>query len=134
MAARVEPTHALRRLWLSVGWLLVVLVIFLSLTPEPSRIIRAISSDKVGHLVAYGVLMLWFLQLYPVSRRPVIATLLIAMGFLTEILQGFTTARVTEYLDVAANIAGVVVGWMLGQTPLSKVLAVLDRKIMSLYG
>ncbi len=96
--------------------------------------IRGIASDKVGHVVAYGVLMLWFLQLYPVSRQPVIAILLITMGALIEVLQGYTTTRSTEYMDMAANTAGVMLAWMLGKTPLSKVLEVLDRKIMSLFG
>lgn len=134
MGAGTESRHKLRRLWLSVGWLLVALVTFFSLTPEPPTIIRVTASDKVAHLVAYGVLMLWFLQLYPVSRRPVIAILLAAMGILIEVLQGFTTGRSTEYMDIAANTGGVMLGWMLGKSPLSKVLEALDRKIMSLYG
>lgn len=134
MAAGVEPRYKLRGLWLSIGWLLVVLVTFLSLTPEPPTILSAAARDKVAHLLAYGALMLWFLQLYPVSRRPVIAILLVAMGVLIEVLQGFILTRSSEYADMIANTGGIMVGWMLGRTRLSEMLEILDRKIARLYG
>lgn len=134
MAAGVEPRYELRGLWLSIGWLLVALVAFLSLTPEPPTIISAAGRDKVAHLLAYGALMLWFLQLYPISRRPLIAILFVAMGVLIEVLQGFTPTRSTEYTDMVANTSGVMLGWMLGRTRLSEMLEILDRKMMHLYG
>lgn len=125
------PTHKLRKLWLSTGWLLVALVTYLSLVPDPPTI-DAAGSDKVAHVLAYGTLMLWFLQLYPIYRRPIIAVGLIAMGILLEFLQGFTAARSSEYMDMVANTGGVMLGWLLGKTRLSTALEALERQIMRL--
>ena len=123
------PTHKLRKLWLSIGWLLVALVSYLSLVTDPPTI-DATGSDKVAHVLAYGTLMLWFLQLYPISRRPIIAVGLIAMGILLEFLQGLTGVRSSEYMDMVANTGGVMLGWLLGETRLSAALEALERQIM----
>jgi len=125
------PTHKLRKLWLSIGWLLVALVTYLSLIPDPPTI-NATGSDKVAHALAYGTLMLWFLQLYPIYRRPIIAVGLITMGILLEFLQGFTAARSFEYMDMVANTGGVTLGWLLGKTRLSMALDAFERQIMRL--
>lgn len=125
------PTHKLRKLWLSIGWLLVVLVAYLSLVSDPPTI-DASGGDKVVHLLAYGTLMLWFLQLYPIYRRPIIAVGFIAMGILLEFLQAFTAARSFEYMDMVANTGGVMLGWLLGKTRLSTALEALERQAMRL--
>jgi len=77
--------------------------------------------------------MLWFLQLYPASRRPIIALSFIAMGTLLEDLQAFTSDRTPGYLDVAANIAGVMLGWLVGKTRLSKALEAVERTLIRLW-
>ena len=126
------PTHKLRKLWLTIGWLLVALISYLSLVPNLPTV-GVTGSDKVTHLLAYGTLMLWFLQLYPISRRPIIAAALIAMGILLEFLQEFTAARSSEYMDMVANTGGVMLGWLLGgKTRLSAALETLERQIMRL--
>lgn len=48
-----------RALWLGMGWAFVVLVIYLSLNPDPIDAGR-VEGVKVGHFIAYGWLMLWF--------------------------------------------------------------------------
>jgi VanZ family protein len=136
---QASPTHKLRELWLSIGWLLVGLIIYLSLVAGRLPI-DSIASDEVthrlvygvSHVLAYGILMLWFLQLYPVSRRPIIALSLIAMGTVLEVLQGFAPDRNPGYLDVVANIAGVMLGWLFGKTPLSRVLETIERSVIRL--
>lgn len=116
---------------MSIGWLLVAVVAYLSLVSDPP-IIDVGGSDKVAHLLAYGTLMLWFLQLYPIYRRPIIAVGLIAMGILLEFLQGFTAARSYEYMDMVANAGGVMLGWLSGKTRLSMALQALERQVMRL--
>ncbi len=131
MGAVAAPTHQLRKLWLSIGWLLIALVAYLSLISGPPTI-DITGSDKVVHLLTYGALMLWFLQLYPVSRRPFMALGFIAMGIVLEVLQGFTPDRDTDYLDVVANTVGVMLGWSLGKTRLSRTLEAVDKTLMRL--
>jgi VanZ family protein len=128
------PPPSRRKLWLTIGWLLVALVVYLSLTPGWLPL-DALSDDVsthrltygVSHALAYGALMLWFLQLYPVSRRPIIAVWLVGLGGVLEVLQAFTPDRDPDYLDFLANGAGVVLGWLLARTPLAHSLAILER-------
>ena len=100
----------------------------------------ALTDDEAGHRLAYGIshvlayatLMLWFLQLYPVSRRPMIAVCLIGLGVTLEGLQAFTPDRDPDYLDVLANGAGVALGWLSGRTPLANSLETLERLLARL--
>jgi VanZ family protein len=129
-----EPNHQLRKLWLLIGWLLVGLVVYLSLAPGPLPI-DALSNDditrrilyKTGHALAYGVLMLWFLQLYPVSQRIIIALGLISLGALLEGLQALSPGHTPSLLDALIDAMGVMLGWLLGETRLSRSLEILER-------
>ena len=122
-----------------MGWLLVVVVIYLSLTPGRLPL-DALTDDEImhrltygiGHVLAYGTLMLWFLQLYPVSQRPIIALCLVALGGLLEILQAFIPERDADYLDVLANGTGIVLGWVLGRTRLARTLGTLENALVRL--
>lgn len=118
----------LRKLWLFIGWFLVALVVLLSLMPNPPSIDFS-ASDKVGHMLAYATLMLWFLQLYPAHRRLYIAAALLSLGIVLELLQGLTAFRSLEYLDAMANTGGIILGWLLGKTPLASVLRNIGNRV-----
>lgn len=65
------------------------------------------------HLLAYGTLMLWFAQVRTDrAERWVTALLLLALGIGLELAQGLTDARSLSILDMAANTAGVALGWL----------------------
>ncbi len=86
---------------------------FLSLAPLTTSI-PVEQGDKLGHLLAYGGLMLWFSQLYgeqPMRRTLAIA--LVALGIGLEIAQSFTPYRTFEIADMIANASGVGIGWLL---------------------
>jgi VanZ family protein len=95
-------------LYVGVGWAMVAAIVWLSLTPAPLRV-DIESSDKLGHLAAYGVLMFWFAQLY--ARRMPWAAAFVAMGVVLEFLQGWLGYRSFEVLDMLANSGGVLLGW-----------------------
>jgi VanZ family protein len=103
------------RVWLTLGWLLVLGVIVGSLLPGP--IIREITpaiSDKLMHFGAYFGLMAWFAGLYPRSRHMLVAVALVALGTVLDILQGTATrTRSFEPLDIAADAVGIVVALVL---------------------
>lgn len=115
------------RLWNILGVGFVLLVIYLSLTPELPDI--AVSTNqKFGHVLAYGWLMLWFAQLYRSSRsRLALAAAFCALGIALEYLQGMTGFRGFEYSDMLLNSAGVVTGLALARTPLQNGLQRLER-------
>jgi VanZ family protein len=105
-------THIHRRFWLSLAWILVLLVMWLSLTTNPHPL-DIQYNDKVGHLLAYATLAFWFGQLHP--RRLVVVLACLAMGGSMELLQGLTDYRDMSLADMFANGCGVALGWLLAR-------------------
>ncbi len=124
--------HALKyfRLWLVLGWLIVIAVIFLSLISKIPINVPVQFSDKIGHFIAYAVLMGWFVQLFR-NRRVLLlhAVLLVGMGIGLEFLQGYT-GRHFEYADMAANTGGVLFGLLLLFTPLRTLLLRFEGRFL----
>ena len=119
------PLH-FKRFWIIVGLGFVLLVVFMSLTPDPPNL-DVPYGMKIGHVLAYCWLIFWFAQIYhSVSARLRLAVMFCAMGVLLEYLQGLTDYRHFEYSDMAINSAGVALGLLLSQTPLQNGLAVLE--------
>ena len=120
------PVENLRTVWLIFGWMLVGAVIFISLMPEPPDM-GVQGGDKAGHFLAYGLLMLWFVQVYPMKRWWRLAVGFVALGVLLEVLQGLSGQRSFEYADMLANSVGVVLGWLLGNTYFGSFFTTLER-------
>lgn len=125
-----QKSNKLRWSWLAVGLVWVAAVFYLSLTPYPPQPVTFWQADKLEHALAYGLLMLWFCQIYR-QRRPrmLLALLLVAMGIAIEYLQGETGYRTFEYADMLANATGVLVGWAWAQTSLGHVFANLEYHV-----
>ena len=100
---------AYRPYWVALGWALVALVCWLSLTPSPVDT-GIDQGDKIGHLLAYFARMAWWGQLDP--RRNRLLLLFLCMGMALEGLQGLTPERVPSLLDMAANASGALLGWL----------------------
>jgi VanZ family protein len=127
-------SNTLRQGWLIVGWGGVAGVIVLSLIPNPPDLVPVEQGDKVEHVVAYGMLMLWFAQVYAArGARALIAGLLVALGVALEYVQGWTGWREFSYGDMAADATGVALGWLIAapRTPnlLSFTGSLLTRKL-----
>ncbi len=100
-----------RNLWLTLGWLQVATIVYLSLTPHPPSGPDIPDFDKIAHSISYATMMYWFCQLYmPTKTRIVIGMGFIAMGVGIEFIQGWSGFRMFEYWDMAANSLGVVIG------------------------
>ena len=111
-----------RKLWLAIGFALVALVIYLSLTPDPIDVGK-IEEVKTGHFLAYAVVMLWFAQIYRSLRgRITVGLLLVLMGVALEYAQAIVGYRSFGYADMRDNAIGVTVGLILAFTPLGAVL------------
>lgn len=101
----------LRILWLVLGWGWVAAIVWLSLTRSPPTI-DIEQGDKLGHFLAYGILMFWFCQLYPTTRaRLGYALGFAALGVALEFAQRALGYRSYELFDMAANALGVTLGW-----------------------
>lgn len=100
----------MRPVWLALGWAMVGVIVWLSLTPSPPQV-GFEQSDKVGHLLGYGTVMFWFAQLYRGNARIAYAAGFGLMGLALELAQGALGYRSSEPLDVIANALGVALGW-----------------------
>jgi hypothetical protein len=74
-------------------------------------------------------MMIWFAQLYQRSLHGLWALGFIGLGAALEFVQGWSGFRSFEYLDMAADTAGVTAGWLLGGTAMAYVLTHVERRL-----
>jgi|SRR5579859_353569 len=123
-----------KRIWIVIGIGFVILVVYLSLTPDPPDL-GAPEGSKIGHLLAYGWLMLWFAQFHRAAGpRLLLAAALCALGIALEYLQGMTDYRGFEYSDMLINSTGIAVGLALAYTPLQNGLRALEALMQGRSG
>ena len=116
-----------RRVWWVIGWFGVALAIYLSLMHAPPGL-DIEQGDKLQHMAAYGMLMLWFAQLSDeLRRRRRTALALVALGIAIEYVQLATDYRDFSYGDMVADALGVALGWSLAPPRLPNLLALTTR-------
>ena len=111
-------------LWVLAGWLYVVFIFYMCLTPDPPHIAEFEQGDKLKHLAGYGLLMFWFSQIYSsLPARILHALVFCGMGVGIEYLQRWGGVRTFEYADMLANASGVALGYYAGfRLPLYKLM------------
>jgi glycopeptide antibiotics resistance protein len=111
--------------------MLILAVVYLSLVPQPPRVVDFNQSDKLAHLLAYAVLFLWFANIYPNGRRRIWFTAgFLAVGVCLELLQALGGHRSFQYADMLANGLGILAGWSLAKTRFGTTLLHLDRWLL----
>ena len=106
----------MRAALLAGGWAYAAAIVFLSLTPKPPDP-GFEHGDKLGHLLAYGLLMFWFCYLYRYRYTQLAYGIgWIALGIALEFAQGATGTRSFEVADMAADSLGVLLGWGISAT------------------
>jgi VanZ family protein len=132
MESQVVPLR-FKRLWIIVGIGFVLLVIYLSLIPDPPEL-GAPEALKLGHVLAYCWLMIWFAQIQrPTRDRLLLAATFCVLGVALEYLQGMTDYRGFEFSDMLINSAGVALGLALARTPLQNGLRSFEEIILTRY-
>jgi VanZ family protein len=111
--------YALR--WQTASAVLLLLVLTSALMPAiwfwPDRVRLGASLedlDKWAHALAFALLAVWFAGQYRRAAYWRIAMGLVGFGVLIEICQRAVGYRSAEWLDIGADIAGVVIGLMIG--------------------
>lgn len=129
MFAKAIPDLKLRFLWLAMGYGLVVMVVYLSLTDNPVDMGMSFPyEDKVYHALAYFTLMAWFAQIYHDKfQRNMIALVFVVMGFSLEYFQSFNPNRVAEAGDLLANVSGVFLGFLLALTRVKNMFMRIEK-------
>jgi VanZ family protein len=130
MTKEINPVLQFRLLWLIIGYTLVALVLYLSLTSSPVDLDIDIKyQDKFFHAFAYFTLMFWFAQIYHDKFwRHGYAVVFVLMGAGLEYLQSFDPERYYELADMAANTTGVVVGLLLTLTSAKNILLNIENR------
>lgn len=121
----------LRILWWSLGAALLALITALSLLPLRGPQIDIPNSDKLNHAFAYVVLMLYFGQLVgnDLRRRLWVVALLIVYGAAIECLQSVMPPRTAEWADLAADLVGIIIGWLLLRSVLGQTLVIVEERL-----
>lgn len=119
--------------WFAIGVGLILLVVYLSLANIHLPQVPLTIGDKINHLFAYGVLCIWFGQLFKNHRqRNLIAFGLVLLGILMEVLQGFTSHRFFDLLDACANTLGVCIGLLMLYCGADKILRWFERDVLKI--
>ena len=128
MSVEVTPDLKFRLLWLFIGYVLVAIVTFLSLTSNPIDTgLQFPYEDKIYHAFAYFTLMAWFAQIYHGrTQRNLIAIVFIVMGCSFEYLQSLDVNRYAELADIVANSLGVLAGFFLTLTEVKNTLVKIE--------
>ena len=129
MFAKAIPDLKLRFLWLAMGYGLVLMVVYLSLTDNPVDMGMSFPyEDKVYHALAYFTLMAWFAQIYHDKfQRNMIALVFVVMGFSLEYFQSFNPNRIAEAGDLLANVSGVFLGFLLALTRVKNMFMRIEK-------
>ena len=130
----VSPNNfQLLPLWVSIGWGLLALIVYFSLTASPPEILEFAFADKLKHLFAYSVLMGWFTQLYPSLKVQLVwVVAFFLLGVTMEFVQGWSGYRFFDLADMAANLLGVLLGWWLSTRWLAGSLFRVDHALSRL--
>ncbi len=113
------------RTWLVAGALLMAMGLVLALLPA-SSVMPVSVSDKVAHAATFLVLMLWFGGVFEPRVAPFLVVTLSAYGLLIEMLQSLTPTRQAEFMDLIADVAGILLGWSLSAAGLSRWCVTLE--------
>ena len=128
-----NPELKYRQLWLTVGYSLVLFVVYLSVTSRPPEIeIGFEFHDKIFHVLAYFSLMFWFAQIYHVKKqRLFFALAFVVLGISMEGMQSMDPKRYAEFNDMVANTVGVAIGILLTKKSLKNLLMQFENRFLS---
>ena len=128
-----NPEFKYKQLWLSVGYALVLFVVYLSVTSSPPEIKLGFKfQDKFFHALAYFSLMFWFAQIYHAKKqRLLFALVFVILGISMEGVQSMDPKRYAEFNDMVANTFGVAIGILLTKKSLKNLLIQFEGRFLS---
>lgn len=123
-----ERDLRLARLWRGLGYAGIVILLVGCLWPQ-SEVAGGPGVDKLLHFAAFVLLAGWFGAVLGLGRYAAIATGLTVLGLVIEALQWLTGYRSAEFLDWAADVAGVGVGLALARPLVVPCLGYIDGHV-----
>ena len=95
-------------------WVMCGTVLVGALAPQADSPQLFALADKVVHTLAFAALAMVGLRAYP-THLLIVCILLVALGGMIEIAQGYTSTRAQEWEDFLADILGVSFGVVLAR-------------------
>ena len=128
-----NPAFKFKKLWLAVGYALVLFVVYLSVTSNPPEMELGFKfQDKFFHALAYFSLMFWFAQIYHVKKqRLLFAFAFVILGISMEGVQSLDPKRYAEFNDAVANTFGVAIGILLTKRSLKNLLLQFEKRFLN---
>jgi len=124
-----RPPLRFSRVWWISGCVLIGIIIYFSLTPNPPSATH-LTSDKVQHFAAYWAAMFWFAGITDRRRYPMIAFSLLSISIFIEVAQGaMALGRQADYHDVIANASGIAVALVLAYTRFELWMVRVERRL-----
>ena len=121
-----------KRVWRSIAFLNIGIIITLSLIPGPEDIPSVSGLDKVMHILAYAFCMFWCNMCYRDRKNTMLFSAgLILMGVALEVVQGMIGYRMMSIYDMIANSVGVFSGLVLARTRLSMSLLYFEKRFLT---
>lgn len=126
MSVIASQAYHYARLWLTLGLFMLLVIIVLSLIAIDQSMISFSYLDKVEHFIAWGMMMFWFVSLYP-RRGLVLLAILLTLSLGVELAQALTTWRQGSAGDLIANFLGLLAGWAIARATGGRLLRYLDK-------
>lgn len=123
----------LTTLWLTLGWLLMIIVLTNAVLPSPAGA-PGFLTDKQLHALVFVVLTMWFAGIY---QRRKLGWLVVAMalfGALIEIAQAFVAQRDSSLADWVADLVGIAIAVALIFTGLDRWCEFVERRLRVFRG
>ena len=113
------------RMWLVTGLVLLLAGLVTALSPSPT-IVDGMINDKFLHAAAFLFFMLWFGGVFKPRYAPLLVVGLSLYGLLIELLQSLTPTRQADFFDLIADVAAVLMGWVLSAAGFSRWCAKME--------
>ena len=119
-----------RKLWLTLGFCLLLLIGYKSLEPIQIVVEGFDHADLVLHFLAYFVLTAWFQQLHTRQSLLLIAIAITLYSGALEIAQSYVPVRKTNWSDFLTNLSGILLATFLSNTSFRRTLKSFEKKFM----
>ncbi len=118
------------RLWLAIGWLMLLVLTLLMALPAPDLQLDIEDADKGVHVLAFAVLAAWYALIYRPSQALARCALgLLSFAVLTELMQVAIPWRSGDLADLLADLLGIGLGMIVAWTPLARLLQQVEARL-----
>ena len=94
--------------WKFIFWLNSLLLLYLTLMPSIQIKVSFANIDKVFHIIGFGSFAFFCFLAFPKLKNLSVTGIAVALGILVEIIQSFLPSRSFSYLDMFADVFGIV--------------------------